>query len=352
MNALLYVLGIIISVCIIVLISYFICKPCQIKSNFGFYSPNLKYKLPEKVFSVYVGGTLGPIIPGKTPYTDGLQTNMIAVQNSGLNMIIFGLCHLGRGNDPKIPGDPVPGQQTGDIVFNNTIIISERKLVNKQAIKDWNLSMKKLYNSNSSWYFSWSFGGSPGVFDFQVIYYKFYDSTTKKIFKDSIFYKNMKKLYDTFQMVRCVDIDCEEFYSSSLPDYDWQNVCIAFADMCQEIGFDVSIAPAGDSSSWLQVIKNVSLSHINLQGYAGGTPAPSDALALVNSWKDFNIPIIYGFNSNNIRSGSYPATSFPIITTIIQLIKNKIRGTFFWQYNNKEPPYWKQAINKGGFILD
>ena len=57
--------------------------------------------------AIYAGDCLNPV---------NIGGNTADIQRSGFSTIILGLCHIGRGPDAS---DPVPGQQTGDFVFNN-----------------------------------------------------------------------------------------------------------------------------------------------------------------------------------------------------------------------------------------
>ena len=153
------------------------------------------------------------------------------------------------------------------------------------------------------------------------------------------FKQNMKLLYTTFPLVRCVDIDCEETSD------DWVNTCITFAKMCNDIGFDVSIAPFSNFGDWKTILASgAKFSHINLQGYSVESLVPTQAESFVTAFTSTikpKIPIIYGFSSD------FELSPFTNVTNVTRAIKNQIAGCFVWQYNNTDINNWTDAVKKG-----
>ena len=232
--------------------------------------------LPKQVYGVWAGGDLGPSDPTQKPGKRGLKENFEIVKNSGLNLISFSLCHLGRGSGVKCNGqqtgcDPKSDQDTGDIIFNTTTLIKEG--VANQKATEWATQIEKLYKSGN-WYLSWCFGGAPFVYDFEVIAENFIDSKTKTILPSSTLYKNMKVLYDTFPYVRCINLDNEEIAATT-------PVVLAFAIMCADIGFDISASPNSYTyqCNWLTIVQKINgrpnadkkgrMTHLTLQGQGG-----------------------------------------------------------------------------------
>lgn len=274
--------------------------------------------ISSNIYGVYAGGNLG-LQNDKLNLTDEAINNVI---NSKINMISWSLCHIGRGQDAI---KPVKHQKTGDIIFNDDIIIQDQKLTTKAT--EWISQMNKLYKL-SPIYFSWCFGGSPNVYDYQVIKENFVKNG--KIDKNTILYKNMKILFDNFPHVCCINLDPEE---------DLYNISTTpFALMCAEIGFNISISPTIYGGIELIDCINIQkildlypdtrgkLTHITPQSYGG---IPSSDLPLYTK----NLPgvkIIWGMN-NFIR---LPNIDY----------KKYIIGGIVWLYNPTDAKNWMEII--------
>jgi len=295
------------------------------------------------IIAAYAGNELGP---GK----NGLLLNKASIEQSGFNTIILGLLHIGRGNIcPACPSPWNPdGAQTGDIIFNNIFIVSDEKLPEQiPPLTDWaNLLNQVSISTNLSWSFG---GGAAWISDFYTIYDVFLHQD--EIPETSILYKNMQILYDKFPAVRCVDIDCEEICG---PDdyFDWQTTVVAFAKMCNNIGFSLSISPYTYKEDWQNIITRTGynssykpiISKINLQCYDGGAGNTPEDWKLHEPYQTQNyLPIIAGFWKDNTTEE---------ITSDLELWKNDVSGGFIWNYGDKDKPdpnnkLYSDAILKG-----
>jgi len=186
------------------------------------------------IYAVYIGDDIS-----------NSQT-ITKLNDSSFNTIIITSCHIGRGttcpdfSNNALPAGlgPVQGQKTGDIIFNtNPALIS-----NNVFTKGYGNILLQNIKSLSNKTLSWSFGGGGGIHDYELMYLCF--GKNKEIDKSSILYKNFETLFQTFNMVKYIDIDCEEFTKTTSQDYhyNYQNIIINFAKMCSAIGFKLSLS--------------------------------------------------------------------------------------------------------------
>ena len=218
----------------------------------------------------------------------------------------------------------------------------------------WANKMEDLYNSDKNWYFAWSFGGY-GVNDFTNMDDMLAD-TTRKTWK--ILMDNMQILYNKFKYVRCVEIDCEDTFTTSLV-----NTCIEFGKMCIKIGFQISltfqnkypiVGNVTNYDYWNQIITELkpnNISHINFQSYGGPQQQKPDlATAYINAINKYvlkstlKIPIIYGFSFQVDGPPAGYDNLEDVITTIHTM--NNVSGCFVWSYDNGKIIQWVKEVKK------
>lgn len=297
---------------------------------------------------LYAGNALGP---------DKISANMNDVYASGFSTILLGLFHIGRG---KGAHDPPPGdQQTGAIVFNNPnnedpglVVVSRGQLV---APIEWVQQLEELLKEKSGKGEVTKIGCSVGggeVEDYQTIWRWFVNNG--EISPYSALYENFKKLHDELPFIDFIDLDCEETYSDIYPNYakyEWKTTVIAFGNMLKQIGFNVTICPAGDVNGWMQILNALykgpsekkTVSWMNLQCYAGGEvndPADwveaIDALGRGIDGASFTVPGLWCCHTDQDYRGWTP-DSMRSEFAVWKTRKKKpiaLKGRFIWDYQD------------------
>jgi hypothetical protein len=333
-----------------------------------------KHTATGVIIEAYAGDYLGP-----NPKT-GLSSKIKELEDSKFNKITFGLLHLGRGKtslpQPQCQTENAilqnwppqsynigskfkqcEGQLNGDIIFNETVFISDGSLVDCGNWDAWAKQLKAL-QATKNIEFGWSFGGATEFCsDFWNLYVTNVDPSTGTIKPESVMYKNMKALRDNFgELITWIDLDCEEITydcciqtshhgwdtglrpsdtGAEVPD-DWVSTCVtAFAKLCKELGFLVSICPFTEPSSWnpwKDAVKRGYVDRINLQCYAGGqSRTPSQYRELANS-APFPLAIVAGFGcTKDVPDRKSPDQ----VETRLKQWQNEgesMAGAFMWQY--------------------
>lgn len=293
--------------------------------------------------AIYAGDCLNPV---------NIGGNTADIQGSGFSTIILGLCHIGRGPDAS---DPVPGQQTGDFVFNNPnqsktdpsqnglIVISGGAYVGPA---NWPEQLKDLLASTSGQgsitRMGWSVGGG-GCLDYQTIWSKFV--VNGSISSSTVLYKNFVALKKQFPFVDFVDFDCEEFFPN------WTDTLIAFGNMLKEIGFNITFCPYNSMSDWVSVLGKLyspqppTVEWMNLQCYdGGGGNSPVDWAMAVNSaglginGASFTVPGLWCCNTSKPGDGSTPtAMQLRFADWQKHMASAKLsalQGGFVWNYDD------------------
>lgn len=292
--------------------------------------------------AIYAGNVLSP---------SNIGTNTSDIQGSGFTTIILGLCHIGRG-----PGayEPVPGQQTGDFVFNDPsqgglIVISGGNYVGPSA---WPGDLNNLLASNggtgSITRFGWSVGGG-GCLDYETIWSNFV--VNGSIASDTALYQNFAALKEQFPSIDFIDFDCEEFDSSYDPTYNWTETLVAFGNMLKEIGFGITFCPYGNQSDWVAVLQSLysssqpTVEWMNLQCYDGGSgQVPSAWAQAVNGTGlgidggSFIVPGLWCCNTSKPFDGSTPTAMTEMFAGWQLEMKDSklspLQGGFVWNYDD------------------
>jgi len=199
--------------------------------------------------ALYAGGPLGP---------DKIAQNLDATQKAGWTAIILGLFHIGR---PEIKG-----QNHGDIIFNDSLFITEGEY---QADKTWPGNVEQLKQGGSTVKKIYaSIGGGEPVEDYETIQ-AIYENNGNS-FSGTMLKTNLQKLKDTFLAIEGVDMDCEDNYDKAS--------FVAFCEMIIGMGFDVTFCPYDrwQKSFWTESLAQIekgnpgAVTWWNLQTYAGG----------------------------------------------------------------------------------
>ncbi len=222
--------------------------------------------------------------------------------------------------------------ETGDLVFNDTTIVSGGKYVGEStwpaqlaSLKDAGSSVNRLLFSVGGW-------ECP---DFEHIKTLLGNGGGKP---DGILYKNFKALKDKIPGIDGVDYDDESLYDS--------NTYVDFALMLKTIGYnEVTFCPYMETGVWVQALKDLEakapgfVAGFNLQCYAGG----SGNLYSVDSWikpvaevvgpakaKALIDPGLWCRHGDNCSEGMCPAT---METHFKGWKKLGIKGGFIWRYD-------------------
>lgn len=299
--------------------------------------------------AIYAGTALSPV---------NIDTNSPDIIGSGFTTIILGLCHIGRGPEAH---DPVQGQHTGDLVFNNPsesttdpsknglIMISEGKYVGPDS---WTSALLNLQSGYGGYgeisRVGWSFGGG-GCLDYQTIWSNYVKNG--KISSDTTLYKNFQTLKSQFPFIDFIDFDCEEFDSSYDHTYNWTEALIAFGNMLKEIGFNITFCPYGRNSDWMGVLKTLysskgaTVEWINLQCYDGGSGQdPKTWVTDINNTglgidaSAFLLPGLWCCNTSKPYYGSTPKDMQDTFSQWQTELKNAglpvLKGGFVWNYDD------------------
>ena len=168
------------------------------------------------------------------------------------------------------------------IVYNDLTMIKNNELnfVSPKNENEWASDNKEdiyslMYTRLNKLYLdkknklSWSFGGSPGVSDYQKLYNLLQQSGSELFPETCNIYKNLLLLKSIFPQVQYIDIDCEEFFNG------WERVVVAFCVMVDKIGFKISLCPYCFEENWINNIlvplyqnHKVIIESLNIQFYA------------------------------------------------------------------------------------
>lgn len=285
---------------------------------------------------IYAGDSLGPA---------SINANASDISNSGFTTILLGLSHIGRGPDAY---QPVAGQQTGDIVFNNPaddglIMISEGNYVGPE---NWPSQLNALMGNNIT-RMGLSVGGG-GCLDYETIWSNFI--VNGSISGSSVLYKNFVTLKQQFPFISFIDFDCEEFSSAYDPEYNWVETIIAFGNMLKEIGFDITFCPYCETSGWMKALSALystsspTVLWLNLQCYDGGggndpvtwAEAVSNTLSGVNGFS-LIVSGLWCCNTAKSYCGSTPTAvknQFSDWQLQAGKMNQSFRGGFIWNYED------------------
>jgi hypothetical protein len=287
---------------------------------------------------LYAGNVLGP---------QAIAGNTNDVYESGFTTVLLGLSHIGRGPDAK---DPIPGQKTGDIIFNDpsqggVIVVSDGQYVGPVA---WPGQLQELFAADRGKgqvkLMGCSIGGG-GCEDYQTIWGNFV--VNGSIGTDTALYRNFVALRKTLPFLEFIDFDCEEFDSSYYPDYQWNEVLVAFGNMLKSVGFSLTFCPYCESSEWMGVLKKLyapqapTVRWMNLQCYdGGGSNDPGEWAAEVNrtglgiDGDAFTVPGLWCCNTAKPDCGSTPPEMQDRFTTWTTDDKIALQGGFVWNYDD------------------
>jgi hypothetical protein len=256
--------------------------------------------------ALYAGGPLGP---------SGIAQNLAATQTAGWTTIILGLFHIGRPD--------VTGQNYGDIIFNDSMTISQGKYV---ADSSWpnNVAQLKQAGSTVTKVYA-SIGGGKGIEDFQTIQ-KIYQSNGNS-FSGTMLEANLQTLRQTFPAIDGIDMDCEDNYD--------QASFVAFCEMVIGLGFAITFCPY---ASWEMTFWTASLAQIekqhsgavkwwNLQCYDGGSGNDP------KNWADAITQAIPAFPTNGfILASDWTEDSPSDVTTLLSGFSGEVclGGGFIW----------------------
>jgi hypothetical protein len=231
--------------------------------------------------ALYAGGPLGPSEIGQ---------NLAATQQAGWTTIILSLFHIGR---PE-----VSGQNYGDIIFNDSMTVSQGEYVADPSWPD-NVARLKQDGSSVTQIYA-SVGGGGPVQDYQTIQKIYQDNGNS--FSGTMLESNFQVLRQRFPAIDGIDLDCEDNYD--------QASFVAFCQMLIGLGFDLTFCPyAGwEMSFWTGSLAQIeeqqpgAVKWWNLQCYDGGsgndpknwadaittaTPAfPTDGFIVAGDWNE------------------------------------------------------------------
>jgi hypothetical protein len=290
---------------------------------------------------LYAGNTLGP---------KSIVHNTDDLYESGFTTVLLDLFHIGRGPDTT---DPVKGQKTGDIVFNDPndqsdpglIVISDGAYQGPPA---WPEQLQQLFATSGNGRVTrmgCSVGGG-GCEDYQTIWGKFV--VNGSIGSDTALYQNFVTLKKALPFVDFIDIDCEEFGSDTYPDYSWTETIVAFGSMLKEIGFNLTFCPYNSITEWMALLKGLhtpqepTVVWLNLQCYDGGYDNdPADWATEINEMKigvdgaAFTMPGLWCCNTSKPWTGSTPPEVEKRFATWKKTPPLEgLQGGFIWNYED------------------
>ena len=241
------------------------------------------------------------------------------------------------------------------IVYNDLTMISNSELNFTSPKKEtcWaNDNLDDVYSlmyirlnqlKNNSNKLSWSFGGAPGVTDYENLKNILNNSSTFS--ENSIIYKNFSLLKSAFPQVEYIDIDCEEFFDG------WENTVVAFCQMLYKIGFKITLCPYCLTEQWVVNIivplyqnHKVLIDGLNIQFYAYETQFDSDWNKLLldneskigNKLPEINIGLF--LPDKNVHN-DYSNTVSDFVSNSKNFNSKFTMGIFFWNYNKVHNDY-------------
>jgi hypothetical protein len=189
----------------------------------------------------------GPLYSGGQPVIDDLRA-------SGFTTIIAWSVHV---------------SSTGDLAFNDTLVVSDGEYVGSSQWPGLLAGLKTAPTSVNRLLFS---VGAGGVDDFTHIQQLIQSQGTGP---DSILYRNFDALQETFPTADAIDFDDEDLLD--------QKTVVEFAMLLYHLGFRVTFCPYMDPEFWTECLKQLNttipdlVQGFNLQCYSGGegnTPGP------------------------------------------------------------------------------
>lgn len=195
--------------------------------------------------AVYAEGTLYPWYR--------VQRLTPEIHKAGWDRVILGLFHIGR---------PDAGQTEGDLLFNDTPIISQGQYVGDPA---WPKELAKLHRLGVK--LSASFGGArPWVKDFETLHHIYMASGES--LAGTNFERCFRKFVELFPFIDLIDVDNEDLYD--VPSL------IAWLNMMGDLGLKATFCPYEEAGFWVKCLSLIEkrrpglVVRWNLQCYAGG----------------------------------------------------------------------------------
>ena len=263
--------------------------------------------------------SLGVAAYGMDVMYTGLAANMRAIQTAGWTSIILGMLHP---------------HASGDVWYNNTQILSGGSYIGRAA---WPGELLKLNQSGKIRLLATVGGAPPWVDDFANI--KSIYQKNKNSFAGTLLQRNFQVLFDTLPIISEIDMDVEETYDQ--PSF------VAFCQMLNQIGFDITFCPYENDSFWTGSLKALNKTNPgavrwwNLQCYAGGNRnVPQD-------WATEITNAIPGFNT----------TDFILASDWSRFLAKPASNPASWYWDGDCPPAVQRSLAQlkatcvgGGFI--
>jgi hypothetical protein len=230
--------------------------------------------------------------------------------------VILSLFHIGR--DYNI----TPKQISGDLYFNDTLVISQGAYVGDPA---WPAAVASLKGGSVTELCA-SVGGGYPVIDFETIKV-IYDAG--QTFQNTNLQRTFKTFRSVFPDVTVIDMDCEETYD--LPSF------VAFCQMLVDLGFCLSFCPYQGESFWTKALSALQSSvdgpvhWWNLQCYSGGYGNDP------KTWADAISAAIPGFETDGFIVPGFDAASGPagVQSSLSQFQgEPSIGGAFIWTWDD------------------
>ena len=183
----------------------------------------------------------GPLYSGGQPLMDQLRA-------SGMTTIVAWSVHVGSD---------------GDLVFNDPPIVQDGEYVGDADWPAQLASLKKAPTSVTRLLFS---VGAGGVEDFTHIQELIQEHGTGP---DSILHRNFAALKEAIPEIDGIDFDDEDLYD--------EDTTVAFAEMLNGIGYEVTFCPYSDMDFWTACLRRLNegspglVTTFNLQCYSGGS---------------------------------------------------------------------------------
>lgn len=254
------------------------------------------------LFSQKIQGQNVAVFCGGDMYED-IEENAEIMKLSGFNTVIFWSVHIGK---------------TGDLILNNSIIISDGEYVGK---KNWPEEVRNLREQTTSVNRIEFSVGAWGVPDFENIESLINSQGTGE---NSILYRNFKKLKE-ITGADAIDFDDESNYNVSST--------VTFSEMLVGLAYKITLCPYTQKTFWQSVYNQVELAHpdaidrIYLQCYAGGagnTPAAWNGLfgelkVTPGLWSTNGVACNRGLRASQVEIK-------------LNAWKNDIEGGFMWSF--------------------
>lgn len=278
--------------------------------------------------AVYAEGCMYP--SGGVP----VAANIAALQRSGFTTAILSLFHIGRDYNIE------PSQVSGDLYYNDTLIISRGEYVG-------DASWPKLVDSigdGSVQRVCASIGGG-GVLDFTTIN-RIYTQNGQS-FANTNLERSLRTFRKVFPSVDILDLDNEDDYSE--PSF------LAFCQLVIGMGFRVTFCPYTAQDFWVRSLSALNASSPgavawwNLQCYDGGAGNEPQA------WADAICRAVPGFNPTGfIVAGDWTSDSPGQVESLMSgfAAQPSVGGGFMWTFDEMlassvGPGKYAEAIRAG-----